>query len=72
MTKHPVSTFFSGIDLSSDTATQPTLAMKKAMLTATLGDEQKAEDPTTRQLEKMVAELLGLEEALFFPSATIK
>jgi threonine aldolase len=62
---------FKGIDLSSDTATLPTLAMKKAMMAAVLGDEQKGEDPTTRQLEEKVAELLGFEKALFLPSATM-
>lgn len=59
------------IDFSSDTATLPTLAMKKAMMAAELGDEQKREDPTTRKLEEMSAELLGHECALFFPSATM-
>lgn len=32
------------IDLSSDTATLPTPAMKKAMMEAKLRDEQKEED----------------------------
>jgi threonine aldolase len=62
---------FKGIDLSSDTATKPTPAMKQAMFNAELGDEQKGEDPTTLQLEKMGAELLGLDKALFLPSATM-
>src|SRR5579872_6790212 len=62
---------FKGIDLFSDTATKPTLAMKEAMLAAELGDEQKKEDPTTCQLEEMAADLLGFDEALFLPSATM-
>lgn len=62
---------FKGIDLSSDTATKPTRAMKEAMMDAPLGDEQKGEDPTTRRLEEMVAKLLGFDRALFFPSATM-
>lgn len=62
---------FKGIDLFSDTVTLPTTAMKNAMLVAELGDEQKGEDPTTRKLEEMAAELLGQETALFFPSATM-
>jgi threonine aldolase len=62
---------FKGIDLFSDTLTQPTEAMKKAMMSALLGDEQKGEDPTTRKLEETTAELLGQEAALFFPSSTM-
>jgi threonine aldolase len=62
---------FKGIDLFSDTLTQPTAAMKQAMIEAPLGDEQKGEDPTTRALEEKVAKLLGQEAALFFPSATM-
>lgn len=62
---------FKGIDLSSDTATRPTAAMKQAMMAAELGDEQKGEDPTTRQLEQRVADLLGKSAAMFFPSATL-
>lgn len=62
---------FSGIDLSSDTATRPTAAMKKAMMDAEVGDEQQGEDPTTKKLEERFAELLGKEAALFLPSATL-
>lgn len=62
---------FKGIDLFSDTVTLPTEAMKKAMLAAELGDEQKGEDPTTRHLETLMAEMTGHEAALFFPSATM-
>lgn len=62
---------FKGIDLFSDTVTRPSSAMKKAMMNAELGDEQKGEDPTTCKLEETVAELLGHETALFFPSATM-
>jgi threonine aldolase len=62
---------FKGIDLYSDTATRPSMAMKKAMMDAELGDEQRGEDPTTRQLEEMAAEMLGHEATMFFPSATM-
>src|SRR5688572_28262443 len=62
---------FKGIDLFSDTVTKPSLAMKKAMMEAELGDEQRGEDPTTCQLEEMTAELLGHSAAMFFPSATM-
>lgn len=59
------------IDLFSDTLTQPTAAMRKAMMAAVVGDEQKGEDPTTRRLEEMLADMLGFSAALFLPSATM-
>lgn len=62
---------FKGIDLFSDTLTQPTAAMKQAMFAAELGDEQKGEDPTTLKLEAMAADMLGFSAAMFFPSATM-
>lgn len=62
---------FKGIDLYSDTATKPTPGMRKAMLEAEVGDEQKGEDPTTLALEEKVADLLGKGQSLFFPSATM-
>lgn len=62
---------FNGIDLFSDTMTKPTAAMRKAMLEAEVGDEQKGEDPTTKKLEELVAEKLGFSAAMFFPSATM-
>lgn len=62
---------FKGIDLSSDTATRPTVAMRAAMCAAVVGDEQKNEDPTTRQLEDRIAEMFGFSAALFLPSATM-
>lgn len=62
---------FNGIDLSSDTATKPSLGMRKTILNAEVGDEQKGEDPTTNQLQELIADMLGFESALFFPSATM-
>jgi threonine aldolase len=59
------------IDLFSDTMTKPTLAMRKAMAEAEVGDEQKGEDPTTRRLEERVAALLGKDDAVFLPSGTM-
>jgi threonine aldolase len=59
------------IDLRSDTATRPTAAMLEAMVAAPLGDEQRREDPTVRELERLVAELLGHEDALYLPTATM-
>lgn len=62
---------FAGIDLYSDTVTQPPIAMKQAMIKALLGDEQLGEDQTTAKLEAYTAKLLGKSAALFFPSATM-
>ena len=59
------------IDLSSDTSTRPSAAMRKAMADAEVGDEQKGEDPTTNALQARVADLLGKEAALFLPSGTM-
>ena len=59
------------IDLRSDTATRPTPAMLDAMTRAELGDEQAREDPTDNELQRRAAELLGKDEALFLPTATM-
>jgi len=58
------------IDLRSDTVTRPSAAMRRAMAEAEVGDDVLDRDPTTRRLEARVAELLGMDEALFFPSGT--
>ena len=59
------------IDLRSDTATRPTPGMRAAMAAAEVGDEQRREDPTVNELERRGAELLGQEEAVFVPTATM-
>src|SRR3546814_20413358 len=58
------------IDFRSDTVTQPTPAMKQAMMDAPLGDDVMGDDPTVLQLQDMAADLLGFEDALFAPSGT--
>src|SRR5690242_19883007 len=58
------------IDLRSDTVTRPSAAMRRAMADAEVGDDVLDGDPTTRRLEARVAELLGMGDALFFPSGT--
>ncbi len=58
------------IDLRSDTVTRPSAAMRQAMAAAEVGDDVLDGDPTTRRLERRVAELLGKDDALFFPSGT--
>ena len=59
------------IDLSSDTSTRPSEAMRTAMATAEVGDEQMREDPTVNALQDLVADLTGKEAALFLPSGTM-
>lgn len=58
------------IDLSSDTATRPSDAMRDAIHKAPVGDDQRGEDPTVNALQDLGCELLGKEAALFLPSAT--
>ena len=57
------------IDLRSDTQTKPSHAMREAMASAEVGDEQEREDPTVLELERRGAELLGHEEAVYLPTA---
>jgi threonine aldolase len=59
------------VDLSSDTVSKPTAAMRRFMCDAEVGDEQKGEDPTVNLLQEKVAELLGMEAAVFLPSGTM-
>ena len=59
------------IDLRSDTVTRPTPAMRRAIAEAVVGDDVFGDDPTVRQLEERVAELLGKEAALFVPTGTM-
>ncbi|HTR28525.1 MAG TPA: GntG family PLP-dependent aldolase [Puia sp.] len=59
------------IDLRSDTVTRPTPAMLDAMMHAEVGDDVFGEDPSINQLEKMAADLFGMEAALYCPSGTM-
>ena len=59
------------IDLRSDTVTQPTPAMRKAIASATVGDDVLGDDPTVTELEMKAAELYGKPAALFVPSGTM-
>ncbi|MFC1931332.1 low-specificity L-threonine aldolase [Chloroflexota bacterium] len=59
------------IDLRSDTITLPTDEMRQAMYEAELGDDVFGEDPTVNRLEKMTAQMMGKEAALFTPSGTM-
>ena len=59
------------INLYSDTQSRPTMPMRQAMLDASVGDEQKGLDESVNQLCSYVAELLGMETAVFLPSGTM-
>lgn len=58
------------IDFRSDTVTQPTAGMMKAMMDAELGDDVFGEDPTVKTLESILAEHTAMEAAVFAPSGT--
>src|SRR6478736_1274947 len=57
-------------DFRSDTVTRPDEGMRAAMAAAEVGDAVYDDCPTTSRLEAMVAERLGKEAALFFPTGT--
>jgi threonine aldolase len=59
------------IDLRSDTVTRPTAAMRRAMAEAQVGDDVYGDDPTVNRLQDRVAELVGMEAALFVPSGSM-
>lgn len=58
------------IDLRSDTVTQQTEVMRRAMYEAKVGDDVYGEDPTMRRLEELACEMTGKEAALFATSGT--
>ena len=59
------------INLISDTVTKPSAEMLKAMFAAKVGDDVFKQDPTVNEFERIVANLFGMEAALFFPSGTM-
>ncbi|MFN9102395.1 MAG: low-specificity L-threonine aldolase [Betaproteobacteria bacterium] len=59
------------VDLRSDTVTQPTPAMREAMMRAELGDDVFGDDPSVNALQARIAALLGKEAALFVPTGTM-
>ncbi len=58
------------VDLRSDTVTQPTPAMREAMMAAPLGDDVFGDDPSVQALQERIAAITGKEAALFMPSGT--
>ena len=59
------------VDLRSDTVTQPTAAMRRAMADAEVGDDVYGEDPTVTALEEEVAARFGREAAVLTPSGVM-
>jgi len=59
------------IDLRSDTVTQPTEAMRRAIADAEVGDDVYHDDPMVLALEARVAEILGKEDAMYTPTGTM-
>ncbi|MHB1132274.1 MAG: GntG family PLP-dependent aldolase [Chloroflexota bacterium] len=59
------------INLRSDVVTLPTPAMLEAIKRATLGDDNKGEDPTANRLEELAAEMMGKEAAILLISGTM-
>ncbi len=59
------------IDLRSDTVTEPTPEMRRAMAQAEVGDDVYGEDPSINRLQEIAAEKTGKQAALFIPSGTM-
>ena len=59
------------VDLRSDTVTQPTPEMRRAMADAEVGDDVMHEDPTVNRLQELAADKLGKQAALFIASGTM-
>ena len=59
------------IDFRSDTVTQPTEEMRRAMYDAALGDDVYGDDPTVNRLESLSAHILGKQAAVFVPTGTM-
>lgn len=59
------------MDFRSDTVTHPTLAMREAMLKASVGDDVYQDDPSVNALQDYACELFNMEAALYVPSGTM-
>jgi threonine aldolase len=59
------------IDLRSDTVTQPTAQMRRAMYEAEVGDDYYHEDKTTKALEERSAAIMGKDAALLVGSGSV-
>ncbi|EER08890.1 L-allo-threonine aldolase, putative [Perkinsus marinus ATCC 50983] len=59
------------VELRSDTFTQPTSEMRRAMAEAECGDDVWGLDPTVNAFQKEAAEKFGFKTALYLPTATM-
>src|SRR5262249_34369659 len=59
------------IDLRSDTVTQPTPEMRRAMAEAEVADDVYGEDPTMNRLTERAAQIFEKEAAIFVPTGTM-
>jgi hypothetical protein len=59
------------IDLRSDTVTQPTPEMRRAMAEAVVADDVYGEDPTMNRLTERAAQIFQKEAAIFVPTGTM-
>ena len=59
------------IDFRSDTVTKPTTGMLEAIRSAKVGDDVFGEDPSINELERLSADMFGMEAAIFCPSGTM-
>ena len=59
------------IDLRTDVMTQPTEAMWEAMRSCSFGWALAGEDESINKLQRLAAEMCGMEAALFVPTGTI-
>jgi threonine aldolase len=59
------------LDFRSDTVTWPTPEMREAAFKAKVGDDVFGDDPTVNELERIAAEIMGKEAALFVTSGTM-
>lgn len=59
------------IELRSDTFSLPSKEMRNAMFTAEIGDDVFGEDQSVNELERLSADMFGMEASLFCPSGTM-
>ena len=59
------------LDFRSDTVTKPSPEMREASYKAILGDDVYGDDPEVNELERITAEIFGMEASLFVTSGTM-
>src|SRR5215211_4230198 len=59
------------VDFRSDTVTKPSKEMLKVMFSASVGDDVFGDDPSVNELERLSADIFGMEAAIYCPSGTM-